>query len=68
MNIDPIQILYVTLYSKITNEIAKSININSQHVFFISIVFCLYKIINIESLKIWFDQMIINKKQIISYK
>jgi len=55
MNIDPIQILQVTFYSKIVNEVINIVahkNINMSYLF---IVFLLYKIITTDKSKEYFE-------------
>jgi len=48
MNIDPFQIVQVTLYSKIVNEIMTRVSAENKYIYVVLFLFMLYKIINIE--------------------
>jgi len=58
MHVDPFQIIQVTLYSKIINELTKSSNIQTLHIIFIVVLFFIYKVLNTNESKAWLDEII----------
>jgi SpoVK/Ycf46/Vps4 family AAA+-type ATPase len=60
MNIDPLQILQVTLYSKITNAFFESGSLNSINITFLSIAYCIYKILNNQYIRELIDDFLYN--------
>ena len=51
MNIDPIQILEVTMYSKIVNESVSLVTKNNNYIYLGMLMFMLYKIIKVDYIK-----------------
>jgi hypothetical protein len=62
MHIDPLQVIQVTLYSKIINEFTNAPALNTHHIIFITIGFVLYKLLITEESKAWLYEVINNSK------
>ena len=62
MHVDPFQIIQVTLYSKIINELTKSSNMQTPHIIIIVILFFIYKVLNTNESKAWLDEVINNSR------
>lgn len=53
MHVDPLQIIQVTLYSKIINEFTNSANMGTSHIVLLAFIYFLYKLLNTEDAKVW---------------
>lgn len=58
MHIDPLQIIQVTLYSKILNELTNHANMRTPHIFLMVIIFLVYKVLNTNESKVWIQYTI----------
>jgi len=58
MHIDPLQIIQVTLYSKIINEFANSTHMGTPQFFLLAVVYILFKFLNNDKSKAWLDEII----------
>jgi hypothetical protein len=58
MHVDPIQIIQVTLYSKIINEFTSNVNQGTLHIVLLTAVFFLYKLLNNDDVQIWLQETI----------
>jgi len=58
MHVDPIQIIQVTLYSKIINEFTSNVNQGTLHIALLTAVFFLYKLLNNDDVQIWLQETI----------
>lgn len=58
MYVDPIQIVQVTLYSKIMNEFTNSANMGTPHIILLTLGYFLYKILNTDDTKAWLHDTI----------
>lgn len=58
MHIDPLQIIQVSLYSKIINDFTSSANMGTPHIILLTSIYFLYKFLNMDDAKIWLKDAI----------